>query len=483
MKKASITIYLFIIAAGVFLLKDLFKVVWFDEALTVFTMVQSRNLLEIYQNYIIPNNQIVYTCLLRLWSDWNLLGLSYDVYLRLLNWLISLLIFWYLYCRFKVRFGSKMVYCCIGLTLLLSPSFQIYSTAIRGYQLSMFLILIAVDLSFSIARKIKWSNSLLYFFVSILAVGTIPTNLLGLGMGVILVMPWVFASKNWWKKLLILGGVPCLGLVIFYLLILDKFINVCKLGEGIPDRWHVYKIVLLSFASSAFVILIAGLIGFVRYFKSKKNRKLRYLWWIFLIIAPLIPCLCLHIAPYYRVFYPTFIVWYILLGIGLKHFFALRLGRAMKKRNVHLTLSFFVVVWIIIFAWQNVLFGEIFSEKCSPHQDDLFVPYYVRDDFQVDGVIKFLRENHRKSRNIYCSFDSDPMAFMFYISYNDEVFLKKFKYNVGGQNFESLRAGDLVIVRKNSPVTRNSEAKVIKIAEFPYHDIYKCKETIDDFIR
>jgi hypothetical protein len=35
MKKTNITIFLFIVAAGIFLLKDLFRVVWFDEALTV----------------------------------------------------------------------------------------------------------------------------------------------------------------------------------------------------------------------------------------------------------------------------------------------------------------------------------------------------------------------------------------------------------------------------------------------------------------
>ncbi len=482
MKKSQITILIFIIFAAVFLAQELFRVVWFDESLTVFTMVQARNLSEIYQNYIIPNNQIVYTCLLRLWSDWNLMGLSYDVYLRLLNYLISLVILGYLYKRFKVRFGSKTVCFCVGLTLLFSPPFQIYSTALRGYQLSMLLILIAADLSLEIARKIRWQKVLLYLIISTLAVGTIPTNLLGLGMGVILSLPIVFASKNWLKKLIILGGIPFLGLLIFYLPIADKFINVCKLGEGIPDRWHVYKIVLLSFASSAFVILIAALIGFVRYFKSKKNRKLRYLWWGLLIIAPLIPCLCLHIAPYYRVFYPTFIVWYILLGIGLKHFFALRLMRSIKKRVVRLALGVVVTLWVVVSAWQNVLLGEIFSWQCNPHQDDLFMPYYVRDDFELSGVMQFLRENHLRSETIYCSFDSDPLAFMFYLTYNDEVYLQKFKYNVGKMQIKRLKPNDLVIVRKNAPVA-NSNRKVTKIAEFPFHDIYKCEEYIDDFIR
>jgi hypothetical protein len=482
MRKVSLTIYLFIIFAGVFLLNNLYRVVWFDETLTVFTMVQSKNLLEIYQNYIIPNNQIVYTCLLRLWSDWNLFGLSYDVYLRLLNFVISLIILGYLYKRFKVRFGSKIVCLCVGLTLLFSPPFQIYSTALRGYQLSMLLILIATDLSLEIARKISWQKVLLYLIISTLAVGTIPTNLLGVGMGVILVMPLVLATKNWLKKLIILGGIPFLGLLIFYLPILDKFINVCKLGEGIPDRWHVYWIVILSFASSAFVILVAGLIGFIRYFQNKKNRNLRYLWWIFLIIAPLIPCLCLHIAPYYRVFYPTFIVWYILLGLGMKHFFALRLMRSIKKRVVRLALGFVVTLLVVVSAWQNVLLGEIFSEQCNPHQDDLFMPYYVRDDFELSGVMQFLRENHWKSENIYCSFDSDPMSFMFYLTYNDEPYLRKFKYNVGKMQIKRLKPNDLVIVRKNAPVT-HSNRKVKKIAEFPYHDIYKCEEYIDDFIR
>jgi hypothetical protein len=345
----------------------------------------------------------------------------------------------------------------------------------------MLFNLIAVDLAFSIARKIKFSNTLLYLALSTLAVGTIPTNLLGLGMGVILVMPLVFASKNWWGKLLVLGGMPFLGLVIFYSPIAENFINVCKLGEGIPDRWHVYGIVLLSFASSAFVILCGSIIGFICYFKNKKNRKLRYLWWVLLIIAPLIPCLCLHIAPYYRVFYPTFIVWYILLGFGLKHFFAMELlrNRKLKLCGLGVLIGISVCIW----ATSNDVFCEFFSEKCNPHQDDLFIPYYVREDFQVNEVIKFLQENHYRAENIYCSFDSDPMAFMFYISYNDEIFLRKFKYNVGNREFKLLKAGDFVIVRKNAPVSQNKNRKVVKIAEFTYHDIYQCREAFDDFIR
>ena len=145
MRKNGVGIITFIIFAGVFLLNELFRVVWFDEALTVFTMAQAKNLSEIYHNYIIPNNQIVYTCLLRLWAEWNLLGLPVDVYLRLLNFLLSLVILGYLYWRFKGRFGSKIVYFCVALTLLFSPAFQIYSTALRGYQLSMLLILIATN--------------------------------------------------------------------------------------------------------------------------------------------------------------------------------------------------------------------------------------------------------------------------------------------------------------------------------------------------
>lgn len=67
----------------------LFRPLWFDEALTVLNFALAPNPAAIYLNYSIPNNQICYTFLLRLWIEFQPAFLDTTVWLRLLSVLLG----------------------------------------------------------------------------------------------------------------------------------------------------------------------------------------------------------------------------------------------------------------------------------------------------------------------------------------------------------------------------------------------------------
>ena len=57
----------------------LYRPLWFDEALTLMNFVSGKSLNQIYNSYIIPNNQIIYSMSLALWTNiTNSLAVNYD---------------------------------------------------------------------------------------------------------------------------------------------------------------------------------------------------------------------------------------------------------------------------------------------------------------------------------------------------------------------------------------------------------------------
>ena len=97
-----------IIMAWAILSVFLYRPLWFDEALTLTNFVQGKNLSQIYKNYIIPNNQIIYTMSLSLWTQiTDFLNINFDFGSRLLSAVFSCAALVALYFGFKRQFGGK----------------------------------------------------------------------------------------------------------------------------------------------------------------------------------------------------------------------------------------------------------------------------------------------------------------------------------------------------------------------------------------
>lgn len=472
---------LLLILAGLFLFPNLFRTIWFDEALTIINIVQSKGMWQIYQNYVIPNNQIVYSILLHYWAKLNFLNISFDIYLRALNLIVSLLIISYFYWRFRSRLGNRVVTLMVISSLLLSESFQIYSTSVRGYQLSMLFLLIIVDLLYSLTVKFTRCKALGYLLLSMLILGVIPTNLLGLGMGVILIMPLLNYSKKGVKYLVILGLIPLIGLALFYLPIYSQFIEVCKLGEGVNERFNVFFITIASFVTSTLPLLIIAIIGFIKWLK-KGSPNYKFLLRASLIFIPLIPCLILAKAPFYRVFYPVFIIWYIMLGYGVKHFYAYYIQKLPSNKQVRVIAIIFVMIFANYWIFHQNSVKQYISNSFVKAQDDLFSPYYMREDFQIRPLLDFIETNHTLAKHVYFTFESDPLANSFYLNFGNYSFAHKFQCNVGNQKLKVLYPQDLIVCKKGESASTKTK-RITKIASFPYHDVYLVKEYLNDFTR
>jgi hypothetical protein len=103
-----------------------------------------------------------------------------------------------------------------------------------------------------------------------LLVGTIPTNLLGIGMAVGLFMPELWGK---WKRIAALAIIPFIMFFAFYLPIWDKFLQVCKLNEGLNDRFSAIIVPYAAFLLNYSIIVIIGAWGWIL---ACKKRKIRY---------------------------------------------------------------------------------------------------------------------------------------------------------------------------------------------------------------
>ena len=115
-------------SAGTYLVRPL----WFDEALTVQNFALLDSVESIYFNYVIPNNQILYTVMLHYWIKLYCGLGGIDEWMRLLSLLLAGVTMLYTYRRFRVTFGSGVM-AVILITFCCAPPFLLHATALRGY--------------------------------------------------------------------------------------------------------------------------------------------------------------------------------------------------------------------------------------------------------------------------------------------------------------------------------------------------------------
>ena len=114
--------------AGTYLVRPL----WFDEALTVQNFALLESVKSIYFNYVIPNNQLLYTMLLHYWIKLYCGLGAIDDWMRLLSLLPAGVTMLYMYRRFRVTFGSGVMVVVL-LAFCCAPPFLLHATALRGY--------------------------------------------------------------------------------------------------------------------------------------------------------------------------------------------------------------------------------------------------------------------------------------------------------------------------------------------------------------
>ena len=419
-KRAKILLSLYlapVCAALYFCSNALFRDAWFDESLTVLNFMLKPSAWAIYNSYVIPNNQILYTIVLKYWVTINsMLGPTATYVFRMPSFFSALGVLALICFCWRKRIGTPAAI-ITGIALGCSIPFMIYGTAIRGYMLSLLLLGGAMEFAFVLRRDGRWPSALGYLLCSFMAVLTIPSNIIALGAIFLLVISEARKIKLISLRTIFLASVPIITLLVAYLPIWRNARKILALREGWSGSSDVIASVYLAVIFSLLPLLVMAMIGFSKRLTSGRFDYLKWGCRLMIVALPLPFIFARDPAPFPRVFFTMWCVWLYLLSLGTADFLVL-----LKKRfklPVKKLYGMGAVIAFLIFGWglfQRVEALEI-SEKVLKIQqtDDYFSPYYMRKSFKPLKTIKEIRKQCQGNMiPVYISFDADPWSIIFY---------------------------------------------------------------------
>ena len=389
---------------------------WMDEAITIMSFTTRPTLLSTYLSYYIPNNHIVYTMILSLLMDFTEgAGLNYGALLRLPSLLFGLggiaLVF-----LVAVRRGSLNAGIALAAFLAMSCTFAVYATAVRGYMLAFLCVAGAVWLSASLVRRGGFWRFTCYFALCVVAVGTIPTDIIALEAVALASLSCSVRKRLFRRGWLFVA--PVLALIVFYLPILPRFIKCMTLGEGWHSAgeaaWNLYG----SFALAFLPLIPLCLWGAILLWRRRPARRISLLLLLAILLIPL-PFIFLGKAvPFPRVFLPLWPLWLALLARPLET--ALSWFKAhFPKLKPLMGLCLLLCVWATFTLRarepiRDLLFGE------GLH-DDLFMPHYMEPGYRPDLLVKRIGELHLEnpSAKVFVSFRGDHFASILYGNFSN----------------------------------------------------------------
>ncbi|MDD3886832.1 MAG: hypothetical protein PHI35_08165 [Victivallaceae bacterium] len=428
---------------------------WFDEALTVLNFALLPTAGDIYANYIIPNNHILYTVLLH----WLIQLETSAVVWRLISLAAGFGMLGALWMLFRRRLGGKVLAAVIA-ALGCSTPFLIHASGLRGYIFGALLTTLALRcaLDFAEHRKsvISWCG---WAVLSLLSIGVIPSNLAALAGAVLFVTP-VFGPKFFKQsRFWLIALTPPVMFLLFYGPIAPRLVAAGRLGEG----WRSGA-ASLGFTALALMAIFGALLPLAAAgvaAEIKRGRWFRPLCGAGIFAIPLAMCLILPVAPFPRVFFPFFPLFALLVAGGL--------------RAMHLGARPLYCAMLLIggAAWSTLLTtgqaARIQSDLAAPYgDDDYFAPRWVRDPFEPQDAINQLSSRlGDKTPVIYMSFAADPWALMFY-GQQAGVSLDRFCFDGPQGKVAALSPGAIVILRSGesaAPLEKRFGLKLEKVSQ------------------
>lgn len=450
----------FIIAAAA-LRPVLLRELWFDEALTLLNFVLPLDLGRIYLSYTIPNNQIVYSMLLKIWDLFYIGYTDITVHWRLLSVILSFGMFAVII-HLNKKIDGKRLFATISVlsAISLSAVFLNYATALRGYAASWFFVSLSLLGLYNIFHNRMCSGWSIYIISSILAVGTVPTNLLALAAALLYAVPWMKKEFYRDKRAYIAAAVLPGSLLIFYLPIIGDLLAAFKLGEGFSGR-NAAALVTSGMYFAGFGLLL--IFGLFRLEKPDKAHLMRYLVWL----LPFISIYILNRPPFPRVFVTILPVLCMLVIDGIAN-----LTNSEKWRFFHRAAFF-----LIIIASQPVILitGAVIAEKSglSRFEDDFFHPWYMFPGYKVSATVELIKELPENA-TIFISFPADPAPVLFYAVNNG--ISRQFHSDIPFNSVKKLDNGSAVILRYDENPAAYEErfgGRLEKTAATKLHTVFR----------
>lgn len=405
--KQNLLIIAGLICIVVFYTRDgILRPFWFDEAVTITNFMLLPSISKIYHAYVIPNNHIVYTAILKLWFELYSPEIMLDLFLRLPSLIFGMTAVIIIYCRWRKRFGMLAAVTAAG-CLASTPAFSIYAVAVRGYMLAFLLVLIGLELAGCWMTKRNWYILSGYFLVAWLAVGVMPTCIFAFIAIILLFFPLPL-SRSAIIRWLPLAIIPPAAAAVFYVPILPSLLKAAALKEG----WSSPVAAMVTFYS-AVIIAVLPLLPAVLWQLPWQRRRNYAVWRLLLtcciMLLPVLFFLIRSPAPFPRIFFPLLPVWLFLLCRSISQFVAV-----LRLKRIRYSTTWLFAALSIVFFWglfQHSV-AEFISDKIVADKgvDDYFSPYYIRSSYNPAGMIKKLQQLSGKTvpDNTYISFMADP---------------------------------------------------------------------------
>ncbi|MDD2403925.1 MAG: hypothetical protein GX280_06110 [Lentisphaerae bacterium] len=452
-----------IIVARQILSKALFRDLWFDEALTFLNFALLPDVAAIYKNYVIPNNQILFTVLLKYWNQYSPGLLMPDFHMRLLPLIFAVSSLAVIYSW--RRYFSRRAVLLTAAALAISLPFEIYAVALRAYMLSLFLLLVCVGIAFKIRsspKRMHWYAA--YFFMALAAVAALPSNIVALGGIAIWFIP-IESKKKWppiaWWMLALL---PLLAMGLFYLPLAKQIRGILALREG----WN-------NHIQAAVVFYSAFLLSFLPLLLTARSATITF--WLKTVAVLLLPMpffLLRTPAPFPRVFFPYWAVM-LLPAISLLNTF---LAQKRRSPSAYPLLCAAVVCGAAgMFSIRSGL-SDFFTAGYG--MDDYFYPSYARPEFQPHTTVKMLREKYGNSLpDTYVSFNADFYPLIFYGLLNN-ISSEVWKFDGPRSKVDKLKPGTLVVLSNHDDELENFIARFKtsphRVFDNGFHQVYRLRE-------
>lgn len=405
---------LLLFLASVYVMQNtVFRPLWFDEALTVLEFTTRSDIAKIYFDYAIPNNHILFTLFLRLWlTVWEIFLPLSDYSFRLFTVLMSLASIFTAYFILKKKCGAFPAFLTL-FCFICSLPFEIYSVAIRGYMQGFFAVLIAFYFCERLHKTDKKYFIFLYSGACLLAVGTIPSNLIALSAFSIYFLPFNNLKKFMRLKYIATILAPLVSFALFYAPILSKLMKNFRLKEGWHDNLQAAIVVYSSFIVSFLPLILCAAFGV--FILRKRPQRLR-IWLLrcLIFLVPLPFLFFLEPSPFPRVFFPLWAVWLILFAIPLRIFFAV-----VRKRKISV-IPVFIIGMAAILSWGQFECGarnklsELFIK--NEGLDDYYFPYYMKPGFRPDIIAFAIKKQYMDGNDlpVFFTFNADHYSLLFY---------------------------------------------------------------------
>ena len=417
---------LLFVTGAAFLLTEINRPFWYDEALSIINFAL-LSYSQVYTEYCIANNHIFFTYLLKFWIDNTTFFPSVcEMRFRILSFLISMIVLLVIYKVLKKHFRFYTAF-LITLSFAVSNTFVIYGTALRGYMLGLIFITLGLNAAMNLNSRGRFSNrnAFLYLFSALAAVAVLPTNIIAFAAIFLLTVvhrkteqedsKMSFSIRSYRKlyngKSLFTAIAPIAAFLLFYLPLYKSILQIYHHNSGWTSGFGVLLHLYSAFIYSFIFLAIAGSVLCSKLPQKARSALIYTVHLIIFFILPAFVILSRNPAPFPRVFLQLWPIWLFIMAYYMRPLTVFL--RKNRKSSIYFSgMILLVIIWGICQHFLSPLIADQLSKYNI--DDDFFHPYYVKHFNPAEIVKSAVSAADGKPGRIYISPTVDYPAILLY---------------------------------------------------------------------